>query len=393
MTLRPIHLVLDDIFFCWADSGIARVWRHVLDEWNEKDLPAKFGIEVTLLNRSGRLDPGGFRQVPFPSRSWDDPYPAADRALLDRICRQLSADVFVSTYYTVPFAVPSLTVVYDLIPEQFGFDSFNRTWIERKLAIALGNRFAVISHSTRNDLLHFHPYVKPSSVGVAHPGIDAGIFSRASNSAISDFREKHGLSRKYIVLPGTRRGANEYKNGRALFDLLRNSSTVDFDVVLTGGEPIADDEAESCARAGARLVRVQLDDTDLATCFSGASAVVYPSLHEGFGLPPLEALAVGTPVVTSDSPSLRESTGELGATFRRGEPDTLAEALALAMSDAWSQSIRARGPEWARTFTWEPFSRLILEQAILAANDPCPLDVPGWGRLLQDYQSVSVVLQ
>lgn len=393
MTRRTTHLVLDDIFLCWADSGISRLWRAIVREWERTQLPRDLSVDITVLNRSGRLATPGLQQIPFPSRSWEDRLHAADRETIDRVCESLGADVFVSTYATFPLRIPSLTIVYDLIPERLEFVGSGHNWIERRLSLAVGRRFLAISESTKKDLLHFYPWMDSDSVCVAHPGIDQSLFTRGSQDVVNGFRSAHGLDRDYLVLPGTRGGMANYKNGRIVFDMLRHGGALDYDLVLTGGEPMSEVEIEACKRSGVRGIRLALNDSEYVACLSGAKAVVYPSLHEGFGLPPLEALAVGTPVVTSGSESLRESTGDLAVTFGDGGPTGLRRALDRATSPEWSTKISIDGPLWARQFGWESLARAVLEQVIIAADDGSPSDDTHIGNILADYQDVSTRLQ
>jgi alpha-1,3-rhamnosyl/mannosyltransferase len=95
-------------------------------------------------------------------------------------------------------------------------------------------------------------------------------------------------------------------------------------------------------------------DEDLVPLVSRATALVFPSLHEGFGLPVLEAFAVGIPVLSSNATSLPEVAGDAAMLFDPNQPDEIAEAMKLLINDeALAGKLRASGRERAPLFTWE----------------------------------------
>jgi len=95
-------------------------------------------------------------------------------------------------------------------------------------------------------------------------------------------------------------------------------------------------------------------DDEAAALMRGAAVYAYPSVYVGFGLPPLEAMAAGTPVVTSTAGSLPEVVGEAALRIAPGDADALADALARVLDDdALSEDLRVRGTERAAGFTWD----------------------------------------
>jgi alpha-1,3-rhamnosyl/mannosyltransferase len=103
-------------------------------------------------------------------------------------------------------------------------------------------------------------------------------------------------------------------------------------------------------------------DGDLPALYSGASAFVFPSLYEGFGIPPLEAMACGTPVVCSDAPPLPDVVGEAALVVNARRPEALSEAIARVLDDADLRSkLRAKGLERVKRFSIERVTRMILD--------------------------------
>jgi glycosyltransferase involved in cell wall biosynthesis len=103
-------------------------------------------------------------------------------------------------------------------------------------------------------------------------------------------------------------------------------------------------------------------DEDLPALYSAADLFVYPSLYEGFGIPPLEAMACGTPVVTSNVSSLPEVVGDAALSVNPLDVEAMASAMEKVLTDAaLRQTLSERGLERARAFTWERMARLTIE--------------------------------
>ncbi len=123
----------------------------------------------------------------------------------------------------------------------------------------------------------------------------------------------------------------------------------------------------SC-RPGLRLLGY-VDDEHLPGLYSGARAFVYPSIYEGFGLPPLEAMACGTPVVCSNSTSLPEVVGDAAIQVDPLDVDAIGDAmLKLGNDDGLHANLRQRGLERARNFTWSKAAELTLHTLTEAAG-------------------------
>ena len=115
-------------------------------------------------------------------------------------------------------------------------------------------------------------------------------------------------------------------------------------------------------RLGARVRLLDyVDDKDLPALYNLAEAFVYPSIYEGFGLPALEALACGTPVVTADNSSLPEVVGDAAVLVRADDVAAIAGGIERVACDAALRAqLRASGPARARSFTWERAARQVL---------------------------------
>ncbi len=162
-------------------------------------------------------------------------------------------------------------------------------------------------------------------------------------------------------------GYKPHKRVELLLDTLE--SLPDVQLALAGSPPPAMLQRDSARALGQRLtVLGPLDDAELAAAYRSATVFAYPSEHEGFGLPPLEAMACGTPVLCADSSSLPEVVGEAALRFG-GDAHTLRQALARMLDDAALRgNLRLAGMRRAATFTWASTAARLADILVEAAG-------------------------
>lgn len=349
-----MRIVVDGVFFQLASTGIARVWQTVLGLLAQNPT-----LSITLLDRGGLPEIPGVSTFPFPAYKAADV--AADSAMIQKVCDQLGADVFSSTYYTTPLCTPMVLMVYDMIPELFGFDMTLRGWMEKETAISYAQRYLCISHSTRHDLLNLYPEIPPDHARMAHCGVDTEAFAPRDPAAIRAFRDQHGLERPYFLFVGSRVQHKAYKNSDLFFRALKNMAAVNFDIFCVGGEPEIEAQVLESLPPGVRAQRVTLSDYDLSLAYGGATALVYPSLYEGFGMPVIEAMASGCPVITTHRGSLAEAAGDAALLVEGTSVPEMTAALSRVLNPTVQADLRARGLAHAARFRWEPMADLLLE--------------------------------
>lgn len=349
----PITVAFDDqIFVAQSRGGVSRTFVELFMR-----LPA-LGVEPLILSRSTRnrhLAESGL--VPHaPVRS-----PLGERAawvswrLLghprDQKAPFGSYDVLHHTF-THPSYLrfghgPRVVSVYDFMPERFphlfklGNPHFAKHTFARRADAIITN-----SASTSADLARFYGEQIASKATVAHLGVgEAYLESRGDDLEVPA---------RYVLFVGVRAGYKEFARFvEAVAPLvLRNAG---LDVVLAGGGALDDGERALLARRGIgdRVVHVTPTDAQMPTLYARASVFVFPSLYEGFGLPTLEALASGTPVVLADDGCSREVGGPLAEFFAPGDATAMRAAIERAMSERVTTSVAGAGPDWSRQFTWD----------------------------------------
>jgi len=256
-------------------------------------------------------------------------------------------------------AVPSVVTVYDvsfaLFPESFR--PFNRWYltIMTRRSVRKARAVLAISQNTANDLRRLWG-VPREKIHLAYCGVD-DIFRPAPQGEVHAFREARGLPAQYILFVGTLEPRKNVVRLVEAFALLKKQG-LPHKLILAGGkgwmyEPIF----EAVERLGLESEVIFpgfVPRQELPLWYNGAGVFVYPSLYEGFGLGPLEAMACGTPVVVSDRASLPEVVGDAGLTVPPDDVSALAEAMAAILREpTLAAQLRERGLRRAREFTWE----------------------------------------
>ncbi|MGB3206628.1 MAG: glycosyltransferase, partial [Crinalium sp.] len=311
-------IVIDGVFFQQSyKNGINTVWRSLLAEWAENGF-AKYIVVLDRAETAPKIPGIRYRTIPPYKYNNTD----ADREMLQLLCDEEGADLFISNYYSTPTTTPSVFMAYDMIPEVLGQDLNIPMWREKHKGIEHASAYIAISQNTAQDLIKLFPQISKESVTVAYCGIPTS-FAPSPLEAVNSFKTKYGISKPYFLLVGT----GGHKNTILFFQAFAQLPTKQgFEIVCTGTTEVLDPEFRTYTSGN--LVHVlNLDEEELKTAYSGAVALVYPSKYEGFGLPVLEALTCGCPVITCPNASIPEVAGEAVFYVRDDDVDQLTHAL------------------------------------------------------------------
>lgn len=291
-------------------------------------------------------------------------------------------DLFHSPDFVLPpvGSTPTLLTVHDLsflrVPECFvpGFARYLGQAVTR--AAAKATHILADSYSTRVDLVELLK-IDEARVTVLYPGIEARFTPVHDPVLLRHVRGTYGLPDRFILNIGT---LQPRKNLVSLIEafgqVIKNAppAAEDLHLVIAGTKGWQYEEILRAAAHSAVANRVHflgfVRDDDLPALYSLASIFAFPSLYEGFGLPVLEAMACGVPVVTGDNSSLPEVAGRAALLIDVKNQDAIAEALLRLMSDcALRAKLEEAGLEQSRAFTWERAARQLKEVYLWAAGD------------------------
>ena len=213
-----------------------------------------------------------------------------------------------------------------------------------------------VSEHTKQRLCEFYE-IEPHKVTVVHHGIDHSVFNIGpSGVGHASIDQKPSVDGPFILYVGNRSG---YKNFNRLLAAFSSSPKLQSQVKLVtfGGERFSREELRlisSLKLCESSVVHLTGSDETLAKLYQAAVCMVYPSLLEGFGMPPLEAMACGCPVAVSDASSIPEVVGDAGLYFSPESPEEMANKLELLVFDtSVSSAMRKMGLARAKEFNWQ----------------------------------------
>ena len=229
------------------------------------------------------------------------------------------------------------------------------------------DRLIAISRATAEDIEHDYR-IPRERISVIHQGWDRELAEPVGETRIAGARARYGLSRPYVLTIGALRpGKNLERLVQAFARMLAmGGDAAEHDLVLIGKEDWPFGAVSAAVRRVGLSERVHLlgyvPREELKALLQGAAAFVFPSLHEGFGLPPLEAFGAGIPVLTSRSGSLPEIVGDAAYPFNALDPEDMALRLREVLSDPGLQArLVAAGRVQAERFSWEETARRTLQ--------------------------------
>jgi glycosyltransferase involved in cell wall biosynthesis len=248
-----------------------------------------------------------------------------------------------------------------------------RTMMPRFLRRA--DRIIAVSEHTRRDALRHYP-LDPDAIEVIPEGVEARFRPDVPPDVVAELRHRYGLPDRFVLSIGT---IEPRKNYPTLFEayaavLPRHP---DVGLVIAGGRGWLDDPTFARARElgldGRILFTGHVPDDDLPTLLDAAEVFAFPSEFEGFGLPPLEAMASGVPVVSSNAASLPEVVGDAGVLVAPRDVGAWVEALDRMLGDpSFRAGFAARGVARARGFSWDAAAERTLEVYRSVLADPRP---------------------
>jgi len=351
-----MRIAYDHQIFGWQEyGGISRYFFELANGIAntgaaEVAIISPFFINAYLAASSAHLQIRG-RKMP-PIRHTGRIYRAINQLFAPSIMRNFQPDLVHETYYSDHRLAPSgskvVLTVFDMINELFpeDFSSWDSTSREKAIAVKRADHVICISQQTQNDLIKILG-VDPQKTSVVHLG-----FSLTQPLAHAYQKSE----RPYLLYVGNRAG---YKNFQTLLRAYASSPTLnnEYDLIAFGGGAFTIKEKALIAHNGICTDRVKQlggDDALLSGLYRNATAFVYPSRYEGFGIPPLEAMSFDCPVVSSNTSSIPEVVGNAAEFFDPDSSESLMHAIENVLNnESLRQDLVARGRERIKLFSWE----------------------------------------
>jgi glycosyltransferase involved in cell wall biosynthesis len=330
---------------------------------NARDRLSSLRVHQSFPGRPNLLERG----IPIPARWFER---SSELLELPRLEWLVRFDVlFAPNFVPPPTRSARLVVtVHDLAFRRFAETAPHATlrWLARlDRYLARATRIIAVSESTRRDVVEIYG-IDPERVVVIPHGIDTETYRPPDPDSVQAVRRRFGLDGPYLLFLGGIEPRKNLPNLLAAYACL--SPEVRPVLVVAGGWVPWNPEGRR--GMGEALDRIPADvrrgviltgyvsEADKVALLGGAAALVYPSLYEGFGFPVLEAMACGTPVLTSDVSSLPEVAGEAALLVAPRDVDAITDGMdRLLRDDALREHLRAAGMERAGRFRWEDTAR------------------------------------
>lgn len=309
----------------------------------------------------------GVRAIPVPEAP---PLTLRGQRAIARAIARERVDLVHFPHLDVPRWVrsPHVVTVHDLIPLRVA-DPTRPPW--KRLAFRWvastvprrATRVFTVSHHTRQDL-ETYLGLPPGHILVTPPGVEERFFDPVPDGAIAELRTRMALPGPFVLVVGQ---TKPHKNLDLLFEVfaaLEDRYPALRLVVAGMPDPASRLESRILERGLAARVRLvgRVDEDDLHGLMAAATCLAFPSWYEGFGLPPLEAMAHGTPVLASSATSVPEVVGDAGLLLDPANMLEWRSALERILESAeLRDALRSRGQARARMFRWSETARVTVE--------------------------------
>ena len=343
------------------DFGIGTYIRNLLRHLSRIDRENEY---VLLCHQSDMAVAGtlgeNFRTVLEPAAN----YSVSEQFHIPLVLMREKPDVFHAPHYVLPVAVRSRSVVtiHDCIHLMFPQYLPNRA----AYAYARGamwsaarksDRILTVSEASKRDILHFFN-VPPDKIVVVYNGIDERFWIQPSPEEIARVRERFQLDHGFVLYAGTIKPHKNLVRLIEAFAALRKGEFEELKLLIIGDEISKLPALRRAVHSHKLHKHVRflgfLPDETLAALYRLAAVFVFPSLYEGFGLPPLEAMASGTPVVTSNVSSLPEVAGDAAILVDPYDVSSIVDGVRRVLTDPLlADELRRKGLTRARDFSWE----------------------------------------
>ncbi len=345
-----MYLLYDHQIFSWQKyGGISRYFYELIKRVSVSenvDLYQGFHVNKYGLDNAGRfgqLFSHSKIELPRTGRI----YEWLNRAYFKSFARKSKSEIYHPTYYNdycitdKKLVVTVHDMIHELFPQYFIFDK--DTIRKKRTILNKADRIIAISKATKVDLINILD-LPPEKIDIVYHG----------NSLRIDVAEKRIFPDPYCLFVGNR---STYKNFLPMLEAFAASKySRDIKLVSFGGGEFTSEELMAIKRLNlvGRVKQISGDDLLLANLYKFAEVFIYPSQYEGFGLPPLEAMYYGTPVICSNTSSIPEVVADAALQFNPNEIDSMTDMINKILSDSdLRKDLSIRGKKRESEFSWD----------------------------------------
>jgi len=280
-------------------------------------------------------------------------------------------DVLLVPAQGLPLFGNCAAVVHDVgfrrVPNVYDSAGRRRQTREIRHTLRRAKKVFVVSEFTKREIMELYKVAEDRLV-VAQNAVNQTVYRPLDDAAVEPVRQKHRVGRNYFLYVGRMDAKKNVKTIVRAFELFKASRGVGdpFELVLVGSPGFGFGEikmyVDRSSAKGSIKYFGYLPDTDVAALMNGATAFLFPSWYEGFGVPPLEAAACGAPLIVSDIGAHREVCADAALYASPSEPEAWAKALSrIVIENGLDESLRAKGFDRAKGYSWDKTAATVLQ--------------------------------
>jgi glycosyltransferase involved in cell wall biosynthesis len=352
------------------DYGIGTYVRNLLRHLSRLDAETDY-VLLCRPEDSGIAEELGknFRTIAEPAR----PYSVSEQLRIPLDLRREKIDLFHAPHYVLPplTRCKSVVTIHDCIHLRFPQYLPNRlayAYARSSMWVAThrSNRVLTVSEASKRDILRYFR-IPEAKINVIYNAIDERYGESPSPDEVERVQDRYQLNAPYVLYAGNIKPHKNLERLIEAFHTLRQDPDLAHVKLLIIGDEIS---KYATLRRAVHKYKLHkhvrffgfVSDKTLAVLYRLARVFVFPSLYEGFGLPPLEAMASGTPVITSNVSSLPEVVGDAALLIDPHDPGAIAEAMRRVLMDSdLREELRQKGFTRVRQFSWERSIRRVRE--------------------------------
>jgi glycosyltransferase involved in cell wall biosynthesis len=352
-----MHIGIDARLVHYRRAGISQYTLHLLEQLAAVDQADQFTVFQSRRDASTLVDQPNFRRRSL----WTPPHHRLEQIFLPLELATVDLDVLHSPDFIPPFrrSAKSVITVHDLnflLYRDFLTPESASYYGQIDQAVRKCDHIIAVSQSTKRDIVRLTG-ASEDKITVVHEAAHPSYRPLDRGAAMHRVREQFGQERPFVLFVSTIEPRKNVPTLLKAFRRLLDDYRPEVDLVLAGEKGWLFDEVFRLVQELSLDGRVRflgrVATEDLIALYNAAQLLVHPALYEGFGLPPLEAMACGTPVVVSNTSSLPEVVGDAALLVDPEEPDEMTVAIwRLLSDDAVRQQMRDKGLKRAGLFSW-----------------------------------------
>lgn len=374
MAHKKINVIIDgEVLVAPHFSGIGHYTLELfraVDRALDSDTSFRFSLTVNhqLMKKAREF---GFRNIHL-IRS---PFSARISNVLKKLGLQIPLDIiFGKGIYIFPnysswplLFSKSISFIYDMTFEKYPglVESRNQIFLSNQVykSALRSDQIVTISNSSKYDISR-HYKVSDNKIKVLYPAVDDSVFFKRDINEITRIKKKYGITGEYILFVGNIEPRKNLKNLLSAYEKLPEELQGQYSLLIVGGKGWNDGEILTLIKKlrnnGKSIIlpSQHISDEDLPAIYSGSRLFVYPSLYEGFGIPPLEAMACGTPVISADNSSLPEVVGDAALLVNACSISLISSSILRLSGDNELRSLLIKkGHKQFKRFSWDESAR------------------------------------